>query len=158
MLEGIGHPVAGALVAAATTAQLAPRLAGLQQPWTEAARLAGRGHLYAGNAVADAVRRAWWPLAIGAATVSRRAQLGFLPAMVVPPLLEWRTKRPPLDPATWTALRLVDDVVYGAGVWFGCIRERSFAALRPDLTNWPGRRAAVESAGDGAQRPAARIE
>ena len=150
-LEGTGHVVAGAAVAAGTTARLVPRLDGLRHPWTEAARLAGRGHLYAGTAVADAVRRAWWPMALGAAVVSRRARLAVLAATVLTPALEWWTERPPLDPATWTALRLIDDVAYGAGVWAGCARERSFAALVPDLTSWPGRRPAIESTGDGAQ-------
>jgi mycofactocin system glycosyltransferase len=157
-LEGIGHPAAGATVAAITTAQLAPRLRGLQQPWTEAARLAGAGHLHAGTAVADAVRRAWWPIALGAGAVSRRARLGVAAAAIVPPLLEWRSRRPALDPIRWTALRLVDDVAYCAGVWAGCVRERSFEALKPDLTSWPGRRAAIESAADGAQRSPAGVE
>jgi hypothetical protein len=67
-----------------------------------------------------------------------------LAAATVPSLLEWVEQRPPLDPLRWTALRLADDVAYGAGVWAGCVRERSMAALRPDLTSWPGRRAAVE--------------
>ena len=67
-------------------------------------------------------------------------------AVAVPPLIEWWHDRPPLGPATWSLLRLVDDAAYGAGVWAGCWRERSLAALRPDLTNWPGRKPAVEAA------------
>lgn len=157
-LEGLGHPVLGAIVAGSTTAQLAPRLRALHHPWAEAARLAGKGHLYAGAAVADAVRRAWWPLALGAGLVSRRARLAAATVAVVPALLEWRNQRPPLDPVQWTALRLLDDVVYGAGVWAGCLRERSFTALQPDLTSWPGRRPAIESTGDGPQRAGAGVE
>ena len=41
-----------------------------------------------------------------------------------------------IPPARWVAIRLADDVAYGAGVWLGCWRERSAAALRPDLTDW----------------------
>lgn len=144
-LEGLGFPLTGAAIGAATTALLAPRLKGLRDPWGEARKLAGTGHLHAGVAVADAIRRAWWPLATGAALVSRRARRGVLAAAVVPPLLEWRRQRPPLDPAQWVVLRLLDDLTYGAGVWAGCARERSFAALRPDLVDWPGNRAAIES-------------
>ena len=108
-------------------------------------RLAGLGHLYGGRLIADAVRRAWWPLALGLATRSRPARRALAASVVVPTLLEWRRIRPPLDPVRWSALRLLDDVAYGTGVWAGCRRERSFRALRPELTNWPGRRAAVES-------------
>ena len=151
-LGGTGHPVAGATVAAATTAQLAPRLRGLHQPWLEAARLAGKGHLYAGTAIADAVRRAWWPIGLAAAAVSRPARRALVAAAVLAPVAEWRSRRPPLDVFRWTAMRIADDVTYGAGVWVGCVRERSFAALAPDLTSWPGRRPALVSTGVGAQR------
>jgi len=148
-LAGAGEPLAGAAVGAVTTALLAPRLRGLHHPWWEAARLAGLGHLYGGRAVADAVRRAWWPLAVLAAIRWRRPRLALALAATVPPLVEWLHERPPLDPATWSVLRLVDDMAYGAGVWAGCWRCRSLAALRPDLTSWPGRRPAV-SADEGA--------
>jgi mycofactocin system glycosyltransferase len=144
-LIGLGAPVSGTAVAIGTTGLLVPRLRGLEHPWRESFRLAGRGHLYAGLSVADAVRRVWWPLAAVAALGSRRARLGVLAAVTVPAFIEWRKKRPPLDPVSWAALRLADDVVYGAGVWRGCARECSAAALRPDLTSWPGRRAAIES-------------
>ncbi|MEY2590467.1 MAG: mycofactocin glycosyltransferase [Acidimicrobiaceae bacterium] len=143
-LVGVGAPVAGTAVAAVTTALLAPRLRALRHPWQEALRIAGAGHLYAGRAVADAVRRVWWPLAAVAAVFSRRARVGVAAAVTIPPLLEWLTERPAIDPVRWTALRVVDDVTYGAGVWVGCWRERSAAALRPDLTSWPGHRDAVE--------------
>jgi mycofactocin system glycosyltransferase len=143
-LAGLGAPVTGAAVAAGTTALLAPRLEGLDHPWKEAARLAGKGHLYAGLAVAGAVRRPWWPVAAAATLVSRRARAGVVAAITIPAWLEWRRLRPALDPVRWTAVRLVDDVAYGAGVWRGCIRERSPAALKPDLTSWPGRRPAID--------------
>jgi mycofactocin system glycosyltransferase len=143
-LTGLGAPAAGAAVGAGTTALLVRRLGGLEHPWKEAARLAGKGNLYAGVAVADAVRRAWWPCALVAAVTSRRACKGVVGAVAIPALLEWRKTRPPIDPLRWTVLRLVDDVAYGTGVWRGCIRERSAAALRPDLVSWPGRGRAVD--------------
>jgi mycofactocin system glycosyltransferase len=145
-LVGVGAPIPGAAVAAGTTALLVPRLAGLERPWPEALGLAGKGHLYAGLSIAAAVRRPWWPLAALAAVTSRRARVCVAAAVVVPALLEWRTLRPPIDPLRWTLLRLADDVVYGAGVWRGCLRERSVAALLPDLRSWPGRADAIESA------------
>ena len=145
LLAGLGFRKTAVAVAAGTTALLVPRLRALEHPVPEAARLAGLGHLYAGRAVADALRRPWWPIAAVAALVSRRSRRGLALAVAVPPLLEWQARRPALDPARWCAARLVDDLSYGAGVWVGCIRERSGAALVPDLAAWPGHRAAVEA-------------
>ena len=54
-------------------------------------------------------------------------------AVVVPGLSEWFERRPAIDPARFTALRLADDLAYAAGVWTGCARERSARALLPDL-------------------------
>jgi mycofactocin system glycosyltransferase len=143
-LAGLGAPVSGTAVAAGTTALLARRLEGLDHPWTEAAQLAGKGNLYAGLSIADAVRRVWWPFAAAAAIVSRRARIGVCAAVAIPAFLDWRRRRPPLDPLRWTAVRLADDVAYGAGAWRGCVRERSLTALKPDLTSWPGRRHAID--------------
>ncbi|MGH3627641.1 MAG: mycofactocin biosynthesis glycosyltransferase MftF, partial [Sciscionella sp.] len=39
----------------------------------------------------------------------------------------------------YLAARLLDDLSYGAGVWRGCLRERSVVALLPLLHQWPGR-------------------
>ncbi len=143
-LVGVGATRTGAAVAAVSTGLLGRRLRGsVHHPWQEAATLAGLGHLYGGRAVADAVRRAWWPVALAAAPWSRRARRLAVMA-TLPLLLEWWQERPGVDPFRWLAVRLADDLAYGAGVWSGCARERSLAALRPDLTSWPGRRPAVE--------------
>jgi mycofactocin system glycosyltransferase len=135
-LAAAGHPVLGAGVAAGTTGLLARRLSGLEHPVPVAARLAGLGHLGAGRLLASAVVRPWWPLTVLAAR-HRRLRTVAVAAAVVPPLLEWRRLRPPLDPVRWTALRLADDVAYSAGVWLGAWRSRTLEPLRPDLTSWP---------------------
>lgn len=147
-LTGAGAPLAGLAVAAGSTALLVPKLEHLEHPWHESAHLAGLGHLYGGRVIADALRRPWWPFAAVAAVFSRRARIAVAVAATAPPLLEWWQQRPPLDPIRWVGLRLLDDIAYGTGVWTGCLRERSVAALRPDLTRWPGRKAAVEPAVD----------
>jgi mycofactocin system glycosyltransferase len=143
-LVGLGFPGAGAAVAAGSSAALVPKLRGLAHPWRETARLAGLGHLLGGRAVADAVRRSWWSAVVAGGLVSRRARRAALAAATVPLLVEWWQERPGLDPVRWVAVRLVDDVAYGAGVWTGCWRERSLAALVPDLSSWPGRSRAVD--------------
>jgi mycofactocin system glycosyltransferase len=127
----LGHPAAGMAVAAGTTAALVPKLAELDHPVAESLALAGRGHLWAGRAVADALRRPWWPLAAVLGWRCRRARPALVAAAVAPALLEWREHRPPLDPARFTALRLLDDLAYGTGVWLGCLRARSLTPLLP---------------------------
>ena len=99
--------------------------------------------------IGEALRRPWWPLAMAAAIGSRRARRAVAVAAVAPPLLDWVRERPPVDPLRWVGLRLADDVAYGAGVWAGCLRARSFGALRPDLTSWPGRSACAVDSSSG---------
>lgn len=137
-----GHPLVGIGLAATSTALLPRKLGALEHPWPEALRLAGRGHLHAGRWIARALTRTWWPLALLAALVSRRACRAVLAAAIVPAMLDWRARHPPVDPVRYVGLRLADDVAYGTGVWLGCVRERSLGPLRPDLTSWPGRRRA----------------
>lgn len=138
-LVACGAAAPGAAVAVGSSVGLASRLDGIDHRGREALRLATSGHLHGGLAIGQALRRPWWPFALLGAIGSRRVRRAVLAATVVPVLVEWWKLRPPLDPVRWTAVRLVDDIAYGAGVWAGCWRERSFAAIAPDLTNWPRR-------------------
>ena len=61
----------------------------------------------------------------------RRTRPAALALLLAPPLDEWARRRPPLDPVRWTLASLADDAAYGAGVWRGCLRERTIAPLRP---------------------------
>jgi mycofactocin glycosyltransferase len=131
----IVHPLAGAAVAAGTTAALARKLRALRSPWPVSVRLAGLGNLYAGRVLASALVRAWAPGTLLAAIVSRRARRVVIAALILPPLLTWRRGRSPLDPARAVALSIADDAAYGTGVWRGVWRARSLAAVRPDLTH-----------------------
>jgi mycofactocin system glycosyltransferase len=129
-LVALGAPAAGAALGSATTAALVPRLSNLAHPWREAGRLAGLGNLYAGRQVADALRRAWFPLAVPLA-LRPRSRPALAAALLVPAAVEWVERRPRLDPVRWTALRLADDLAYGAGLWAGSLAARTTAALRP---------------------------
>jgi mycofactocin system glycosyltransferase len=51
--------------------------------------------------------------------------------LLVPPLADWVTHRPPLDPIRWTIASVTDDLAYGLGVWRGCLRERTIAPIMP---------------------------
>jgi hypothetical protein len=84
------------------------------------------GHLYAGRLLADAGRRAWWPLLLAGAVVSPRVRrLALLAA--VPAL------------SGGGIPRLIDDVAYGFGVWKGALSDRQLGPLTPSFRSWPGR-------------------
>ena len=143
---------AGAAVGMGSAAALARRFRHLSHPVAEAMRLAGRGHLYAGRQLAEAIARPWWPLAALASVASRRARRVVAVVLVVPAVVDWyRTRRAhQLDPARYLLLRLLDDGAYGLGVWRGALRAGTIAPLVPDLTSWPR-----PSRYEQRQRPAA---
>lgn len=131
-LAAVGHPVAGLAVAAGSTAALARKLRGLDDPVGEAVRLAGRGHLHAGEQIGRAVRRAWLPLAALVAVADRRARLPVAIAILGPAVVD-AVRAPGLGPARLrgAALGVVDDAAYCAGVWRGALRLRSLRAVLP---------------------------
>jgi len=146
-----GRPAEGAVVSGAAIALLAGRLARLTgEPWPGpdpktagtawrlAARLAGGGTAAAGRPLGSAISRTWWPVAAPAAIAVRRLRLPLAALVLVPPLLDWLDRRPPLDPARYVAARLLDDIGYSLGVWQGCARHRTIRPLLPVLTT--GRR------------------
>jgi mycofactocin system glycosyltransferase len=129
-----GRPLVGAAIAGASTALLTRKLAGLEHPARLAVRLAGVGNVAAGGLLANAVRRVWWPVAVPAAVLGPKAlRRSIVAAFVIPPVLEWRPASG-IDPLTWLVLCTADDVAYGAGVWAGCVIERTIAPLVPDLS------------------------
>jgi mycofactocin glycosyltransferase len=131
-----GHPVGAVAVTVGTGAALMRKLP--QLPRREAARLVVLGHLGAGRQLAAAVTRVWWPILVPVAFVSRRARRVLLAAFLVPALTDWKRGRTRLDPMRYVALRLLDDMSYGVGVWEGVVQERTIDPLVPDLTSWPG--------------------
>ena len=56
-----------------------------------------------------------------------------LAAAVVDGLADWRRTRPELDPVRYLLLRRLDDLAYGAGLWWGAARHRTTAPLRPGV-------------------------
>jgi mycofactocin system glycosyltransferase len=43
--------------------------------------------------------------------------------------------KPELDPVRFTLARIADDICYGAGVWTGCLRERTLVPVKP-VVSW----------------------
>jgi mycofactocin system glycosyltransferase len=130
----LGRPLAAGGITATAVALLARELGGVvPDPVGTAVALAGGGTVRSGWVVADAVTRSWWPLSLLAAALLPRLRLPLAAAALLPPALDWRKLRPPVDPLAWTALRLLDDLAYGWGVWSGCLRGRQAGPLLPDL-------------------------
>jgi len=139
-----GFPIIGSAIAAASSAALVKKLGEIPNAPREAARLAGWGNVQAALGLCRATSRVWWPVAIPMAARSRRLRRGVAAAMVVPAALDWWQGHRPTDPVRSVALRVADDMAYGVGVWAQVLRSRDYGALVPDLTEWPGRRQAVE--------------
>ncbi len=128
---------------AVTTALLPRKLRVVANPRRLALDLAGRGHFGAGRQLASALWRAYLPLVLASlllpkpvALVSRRV---LLMSAIIPNVVDWRSKRPKLDPFRYVGIRLLDDASYCAGVWAGAVKLRSLRSLKPDFTSWPGK-------------------
>ena len=52
-------------------------------------------------------------------------------------VIDWVRTRPNISPISYVALRLADDMAYGAGVWVGSVRAGTIEPLIPDVTSWP---------------------
>jgi mycofactocin system glycosyltransferase len=107
----------------------AARLAAVLAPWG----LGGAAWQAAG-----AVTRHWWPAAVVGAVVSRRVRRVVVVAAVGEGVADWVRHRPagagPLDAAGYVLAHRLDDLAYGAGLWWGAWRARTLAPLRPDLS------------------------
>jgi hypothetical protein len=154
VLVAAGHPLAGIATGVAGAVPLARTIGAGREGATAAAILALRGFLGTGRQLATAITRPWWPLAVAAAVVSRRARLVVGAAALVPPLLDWTRRWPHLDPVRYTALRLVDDAAYGVGVWRGVMASGRLAPLRPALTGRIALRRVLRRRRDGRRRAA----
>ena len=121
VLGVLGHPLLAGTVGAGTGVALAHKLPDL--PASASFGLAATGNARAGEQLATAVRRAWWPLVLLAALRSRRARRVLAAATL----------------AAGHPLRVADDLAYSVGVWVGVVRHRTIAPLVPRLASWPGR-------------------
>lgn len=118
-----GRPVTGTAIGVGSAAALIPKLPDV--PPRDAFRLAAMGNARAGESIAHAIRRTWFPLAVLLAlrsTIARRALLASIVAVRHP-------------------IALADDVTYCVGVWKGMLTERTLDPIVPEITSWPGRSA-----------------
>jgi glycosyltransferase involved in cell wall biosynthesis len=106
--------VALALVAVATGLTAKELRGAVDDPLKTAAQLAALGSLRSGRVVADALTRAWWPLAVVGALAAPKTRLALAAALL-----------------TKTPLQLADDLAYGFGLWQGCAHARTLDPLLP---------------------------
>ncbi|SDY32645.1 mycofactocin system glycosyltransferase [Modestobacter sp. DSM 44400] len=128
----LGPPAAAAVLAGAT-ARLARRLtpAGGRPPAGLAAGLVLRGTAASGRTLARAATRHHWPLTLALALVSRRARRLTAAVAVADAALAWWPRRRAIGPVSFTAGRRLEDLGYGAGLWWGALRARDVRALLP---------------------------
>lgn len=121
----------GVGIVAAFGARISRRISHIPNRRSLAALLAAQGTvttLVQGSAL---LVRHWWPLTIVLALGSKRVRRAALVAALGDAAIEYVRLRPRLDPVRFTLARRLDDVAYGAGVWWSSIRGRSAAALKP---------------------------
>lgn len=137
LLALVGHPIAllaATVGVARSTFALRSmlRARGIDDATRRALHWSADGWLGSAQLCASAVWRPWWPLAAGAAAVSRRGRwlLAIATALrLVDDLAWWRRSRR-LDPVRFTLSARLGDLAYGAGVWHGAWRHRTWMPLR----------------------------
>jgi mycofactocin glycosyltransferase len=123
-----------------SAAKFPAKLGVLREPGPVAARLVARGHWGALRQLASATWRTYLPIALLLSALSKRARRWTIATALIHNALDYRQRKPQMNPATYTSIRLLDDAAYCAGLWWGCITDRNVNPLLPKMNNWPGRR------------------
>jgi mycofactocin system glycosyltransferase len=120
-------------VLALTSVRLARRLArpGERLPLGFAAALVLRGQVASGRTLARAATRHSWPVAVAAAAGSPRARRVLLVVAAADAAVAWWPHRERVGPVRFAFARRLEDLAYGAGLWWGALRARDPRALLP---------------------------
>jgi mycofactocin system glycosyltransferase len=122
-----------AVVGLASTATLAHQVHGRGIPIGQSVRWSAESVGWTLVGVGRAATMVAGPALLLVALRSRRWSAAAALLVLTPPAVDWRRRRPDLDPVRWSLASVLDDMAYGAGVWAGCIRSRSFEPLIPSL-------------------------
>ncbi len=136
---GLGR-LASLVIAVLTGRRIARAVRCAETSFLDVLAVATRGLWAAALQLASAICRHYWPLALLAAILSRRCRRVVLIAAVVDGVVDWLRRREgadddaePIGPLTYLVLKRVDDLAYGAGLWYGVVRERNIGALKPQI-------------------------
>jgi mycofactocin system glycosyltransferase len=121
------------VIFAATAARISRKLSRSERPVVTALELTTSGALAAITQATSLLLRHWWPVVAIVAPCSRRLRRAVVLAHFVDSATQHLRTRPQLDPVRFALARRLDDLAYGAGVWFSALRSRSLRALIPDL-------------------------
>ncbi|HET9875145.1 MAG TPA: mycofactocin biosynthesis glycosyltransferase MftF [Mycobacterium sp.] len=128
------------IIAAVTGHRVAKSMEGPDTEPRDVAMVTARGLGAGGLQLASAICRHYWPIALLAAFLSRHCRHVVLIAAIVDGVVDWlrHTGRDdcdgrPVGLAAYVLLKRIDDLAYGAGLWGGVLRERSLAALKPQI-------------------------
>ncbi|MEU1903250.1 mycofactocin biosynthesis glycosyltransferase MftF [Streptomyces hygroscopicus] len=134
LLRGRPAPAVTALALTAMTAvKVARRMPDADHPQRAGTLLSLAALRGTAEQLLRCATRHHWPIAVAAAAVSRRARYTLATAALAEGLVDHYRSRTPLDPLTYTAIRRLDDLAYGWGVWQGALRRRTAAPLLPRL-------------------------
>ncbi|MCW3025453.1 MAG: mftF [Solirubrobacterales bacterium] len=116
----------------AALVRFAARLERLGVPRRTAARWSGEVVLRASLSLVRYAGTIGAPVTLA---IARRRGGSALPAVLallaLPILREWSACGSELDALRWSALAMVDDAAYAAGVWWGCVASREHRPLLP---------------------------
>lgn len=128
------------VIAIFTGRRIARSLSTVDTEPTEVAAVTARGLWSAALQLCSAICRHYWPVALVAALMFRRARHAVLVAAVLDGVVDWATRRgnadddtKPVGLLTHILLKRLDDLAYGIGLWTGVVRERQLGALKPQL-------------------------
>ncbi|WP_225835892.1 mycofactocin biosynthesis glycosyltransferase MftF [Streptomyces sp. NK08204] len=134
LLRGRPAPVAAAAALTAVTAvRVARRMPDADFPYRAGALLSLAAVRGTAEQLLRCATRHHWPVAVTAAVASRRARYALVAAAVAEGLVDHRRSATSLAPLPHLAIRRLDDLAYGWGVWLGAVRRRTTAPLRPRL-------------------------
>ena len=120
---------AGAAVAAGV--RIGRRLRPARSRARVTASLVGMGAIAATAQTGELLLRHWWPITLVAGLASRRVRRAALVAAVADAVYEQYRTRARVNPLAFVVARRLDDLAYGAGLWWGALRARSLVALAP---------------------------
>jgi mycofactocin system glycosyltransferase len=135
----IGY-LASLAVAALTGRRIAKKMHGAEAQIWDVVVVAVRGLWSAALQLASAVCRHYWPIALAAAIVSRHCRRAVIIAAIIDGVVDWANHKIDSDGDTkpvgllpYLALKRLDDLAYGLGVWGGVVRERNLRPLKPQI-------------------------
>jgi mycofactocin glycosyltransferase len=131
-----GRPLPAAVAAAltaVTAVRVARRMPDADNPPQAGALLSLMALRGTAEQLLRCATRHHWPVAVTVAAANRRARYLLIAGALAEGLADHRRSGTSLPPLAHVAIRRLDDLAYGWGVWQGAARRRTTAPLRPRL-------------------------